>query len=141
MIATLLISKILKRVQNDTSGSSWWQKCKKIHSPKGWGSVKVLPWAQGCSKSRCALWSNAYVILNLFQDLSIVYCCINASQTKNSLKSFSKSFCINLGWKDSNLRDGWTKISCLTTWRHPIIHLSHFLFYVLKTDCQYFFNI
>ena len=25
----------------------------------------------------------------------------------------------NLGWKDSNLRDGWTKTSCLTTWRHP----------------------
>ncbi len=27
---------------------------------------------------------------------------------------------INLGRKDSNLRDGWTKTSCLTTWRRPI---------------------
>ena len=26
----------------------------------------------------------------------------------------------NLGRKDSNLRDGWTKTSCLTTWRRPI---------------------
>ena len=26
---------------------------------------------------------------------------------------------INLGRKDSNLRDGWTKTSCLTTWRRP----------------------
>ena len=25
-----------------------------------------------------------------------------------------------LGRKDSNLRDGWTKTSCLTTWRRPI---------------------
>ena len=29
-----------------------------------------------------------------------------------------------LGWKDSNLRNGWTKTSCLTTWRHPIRHSS-----------------
>ena len=27
---------------------------------------------------------------------------------------------INLGWKDSNLRNGGTKNRCLTTWRHPI---------------------
>lgn len=27
---------------------------------------------------------------------------------------------IILGRKDSNLRDGWTKTSCLTTWRRPI---------------------
>ena len=26
---------------------------------------------------------------------------------------------INLGRKDSNLRNGWTKTSCLTTWRRP----------------------
>lgn len=26
---------------------------------------------------------------------------------------------INLGWKDSNLRNGGTKNRCLTTWRHP----------------------
>ena len=34
-------------------------------------------------------------------------------------------FFINLGRKDSNLRDGWTKTSCLTTWRRPItsIHI------------------
>ena len=26
---------------------------------------------------------------------------------------------LKLGRKDSNLRDGWTKTSCLTTWRRP----------------------
>ncbi len=31
---------------------------------------------------------------------------------------------INLGRKDSNLRDGWTKTSCLTTWRRPIMSVT-----------------
>lgn len=47
---------------------------------------------------------------------------------------------INLGWKDSNLRDGWTKTSCLTTWRHPITFVSHLLFYLMKINCQYFIS-
>ena len=32
---------------------------------------------------------------------------------------------INLGWKDSNLRNGGTKNRCLTTWRHP--NIGYFL--------------
>ena len=32
--------------------------------------------------------------------------------------------CFFLGRKDSNLRNGWTKTSCLTTWRRPIIQFS-----------------
>ena len=31
---------------------------------------------------------------------------------------------LNLGWKDSNLRNAWTKTRCLTTWRHPIGYTS-----------------
>ena len=31
---------------------------------------------------------------------------------------------LNLGWKDSNLRNAWTKTRCLTTWRHPISYTS-----------------
>ena len=42
----------------------------------------------------------------------------------------------NLGRKDSNLRDGWTKTSCLTTWRRPNIHFSHLLLYLLNLNCQ-----
>ena len=44
----------------------------------------------------------------------------------------------NLGWLDSNQRDGGTKNRCLTTWRHPNIELSHTLFYIIKKTCQYF---
>ena len=35
-------------------------------------------------------------------------------------KGFLMEAFLNLGWKDSNLRNAWTKTRCLTTWRHPI---------------------
>lgn len=40
-----------------------------------------------------------------------------------------------LGRKDSNLRDGWTKTSCLTTWRRPNI-LLYFYLILHKANCQ-----
>ena len=50
---------------------------------------------------------------NLKQSFALWF---SSSIKKDSLlEAFQK-----LGWKDSNLRNGWTKTSCLTTWRHPI---------------------
>ena len=51
---------------------------------------------------------------------------------------------INLGRKDSNLRDGWTKTSCLTTWRRPIAItilqyqdlMSRIIFQYIKKECH-----
>ena len=49
-----------------------------------------------------------------------------------------------LGRKDSNLRDGWTKTSCLTTWRRPIAItilqyqdlMSRIIFQYIKKECH-----
>ena len=45
-------------------------------------------------------------------------------------------FSLNLGWKDSNLRNAWTKTRCLTTWRHPTVN-----YYLIKIMllCQVFY--
>ena len=36
---------------------------------------------------------------------------------------------IILGRKDSNLRDGWTKTSCLTTWRRPNVSATFLILF------------
>ena len=52
-------------------------------------------------------------------------------------------YILNLGRKDSNLRDGWTKTSCLTTWRRPITCLlyynmiSKFTKWLIFSNCSY----
>ena len=51
-------------------------------------------------------------------------------------------FCnIWLGRKDSNLRDGWTKTSCLTTWRRPINVYHSIIIFQAKLSRYFLFYI
>gem|GEM_PF-5018265 len=50
----------------------------------------------------------------------------SSSATKKPITfAIGQFFFINLGRKDSNLRDAWTKTRCLTTWRRPIALLNY----------------
>ncbi len=88
-------------------------------------------------------------ILELAQNLYSQYLCQNDEEKVKLVKIVSSNFVLNgpkisyeykkpfdilakglsyqikLGRKDSNLRNGWTKTSCLTTWRRPIASAYH----------------
>ena len=51
------------------------------------------------------------------EEIRNVYAVLKYLAKKKTLKREPFNW---LGRKDSNLRDGWTKTSCLTTWRRPI---------------------
>ena len=66
--------------------------------------------------------------------------CSNSSLSNKKI-ILSRGLFFYLGRKDSNLRDGWTKTSCLTTWRRPNMYQLHLQFYIIKFHCQYYLKI
>ncbi len=82
--------------------------------------VLILP---GFNKKRGTQLSSSFLLnWGTLPKKTIKYCFLRGGfeeSFRNKKDSLSRVF-FKLGRKDSNLRDGWTKTSCLTTWRRPI---------------------
>ena len=111
-------------------------------------------------KSNIDFMSNGINILNLLTNIEKTYLLSDIDTKKQILNTvlqnsylkdgklsytYKKPFNIfakglnylkNLGRKDSNLRDAWTKTRCLTTWRRPITYIIYNIKRIIKSQVK-----